>query len=154
MFKIHEKKTVLLNFCLEERLLLIENTNCGGFCERKKEKKKERKRERTKENNKKKTHSIYFGIFEFVLSIAIIPISKIHTRNVLYQGGERMWRLGISNGGKSTHPQNLQIKICPAYKMCGDKDGAETGGVVNQCLYQLETHPVGESPPLTLLMIL
>ena len=35
-----------------------------------------------------------------------------------------------------------------------DKDGAEIEGMANQCLTQLETHPMGKNQPLTLLMIL
>ena len=48
------------------------------------------------------------------------------------------------SGGKRApnHPQNLQPKICPAYKICRDKDGAEIEGTANQCLAQLETYPM------------
>ena len=35
-----------------------------------------------------------------------------------------------------------------------DKDGAEIEGTANQCLAQLETHPMGESQSLTLLVTL
>ena len=34
-----------------------------------------------------------------------------------------------------------------------DKDGADIEGMAKQCLVQLETHPMEESQPLTLLMI-
>ena len=51
-------------------------------------------------------------------------------------------------------PQNLQLKICPAHKMCKDKDGAETEGRANQWLPQLEAHSIWESQPLTLFKIL
>jgi hypothetical protein len=37
--------------------------------------------------------------------------------------------------------------------MCRNKDRAEIEGMTNQCLSQLETHPMGESQPLMLLMI-
>jgi hypothetical protein len=40
-----------------------------------------------------------------------------------------------------------------AYKMQRDKDGAESEGMANQSLDQLESHSKGESQPLTLLMI-
>jgi hypothetical protein len=36
---------------------------------------------------------------------------------------------------------------------CKDKDGEENEGMANQLLAQLETHPMGENQPLTLLMI-
>lgn len=45
-----------------------------------------------------------------------------------------------------TH-KNLQPTICPTYKKCMDKDGAETGGTANQWLTQLETQPEGNSNP-------
>jgi hypothetical protein len=46
-------------------------------------------------------------------------------------------------------------QICPAYKMKMDKDGAEIEGMVNQGLAHLETiHPMGDSQPLTLLLVL
>ena len=61
---------------------------------------------------------------------------------------------GLPVEGTSTYLRNLHPKICPAYKMCRDKDGAETEGMVNQCLAQLETHPMLENQSLTLLMIL
>jgi hypothetical protein len=40
----------------------------------------------------------------------------------------------------------------PAYKMCRDKDKAETEGLANQWLAQIETHPMGKNQFLTLLM--
>jgi hypothetical protein len=46
-----------------------------------------------------------------------------------------------------TLPQNFQPHICPAYKMHGDKDGAEIGKADNQYRAQLETHPMGDSQP-------
>jgi hypothetical protein len=38
-----------------------------------------------------------------------------------------------SNGARrtSTHPQNLQPKICPVYKINRDKDGAEIERTAN-----------------------
>jgi hypothetical protein len=62
--------------------------------------------------------------------------------------------LRVEGGGTSTYPQNLQLKICPASRMHKDKDGAETEEMTNQWLAQFETHPKGESQPLTLLMVL
>jgi hypothetical protein len=61
-----------------------------------------------------------------------------------------------SNRGRvtSTHPQNLQLKIFPAYKICRDRDGVETREMASQWLPQLEVHPMGECQPLTLLIIL
>jgi hypothetical protein len=44
--------------------------------------------------------------------------------------------------------------MCPAYKMCRNRDGAEMKGRANQCLGQFKTHPMEESQSLTLLMIL
>jgi hypothetical protein len=44
--------------------------------------------------------------------------------------------------------------MCPAYKMCRNKDGAETEGMANQWLPQIETHPMGKNQSLTMLMIL
>jgi hypothetical protein len=44
--------------------------------------------------------------------------------------------------------------MCPAYRMYRDKDGSQNEGVVKQKLAQLETHPMGESQPPTLLMML
>jgi hypothetical protein len=54
----------------------------------------------------------------------------------------------------SNHPQNLRPKICPAYKMCRDKDEAESEGIVDQWLAPLKAHPIGERQPLTVVMIL
>ena len=34
--------------------------------------------------------------------------------------------------GTPTHPQNLWSRICPAYRICRDKDGAGTEGTANQ----------------------
>jgi hypothetical protein len=34
--------------------------------------------------------------------------------------------------------------MCPAYKMCRDKNAAETEGMANQWLAGLETHPMGK----------
>jgi hypothetical protein len=45
-------------------------------------------------------------------------------------------------------------KICPAYKKCRDKDVAETEGMVNQSLAQLEIYPMGKNQSLMLLMSL
>jgi hypothetical protein len=42
----------------------------------------------------------------------------------------------------SIYPQNLQSQICPAYRMCRDKDGAEKEGIV-----QPETHPWERANP-------
>jgi hypothetical protein len=44
--------------------------------------------------------------------------------------------------------------MCHAYKMCKDKDRAETEGMANQWLPQIETHPMDKNQSLTLLMIL
>ena len=44
--------------------------------------------------------------------------------------------------------------MCHDCKMGRDKDRAETEGMANQCLPQIETHPVGKNQFLTLLMIL
>ena len=49
---------------------------------------------------------------------------------------------------------NLQPKICIAYKMNRDKDGTETEGNSEPMTAQLESHPMGESQPLALLIIL
>jgi hypothetical protein len=62
---------------------------------------------------------------------------------ISYSQGE----LPVEGGNTSTYPQNLPPKICPAYKMHREKDGAKTEGMVNQCLAQRETHPIGESQP-------
>ena len=43
-----------------------------------------------------------------------------------------------------THPQNLQPKMCPAYKMYRDQYGTETEGIVNQRLVQIETYFIGQ----------
>jgi hypothetical protein len=43
--------------------------------------------------------------------------------------------------------------MCPAYKMFRDKYGAETEGMANQWLAQIETYPMGKNQSLTLLMI-
>ena len=61
-----------------------------------------------------------------------------------------------SSGGKwtPTHPENLYPEICPDCKASRDNDGAEIESLDNQWLAQLETHPMGESQLLTLLMIL
>ena len=48
--------------------------------------------------------------------------------------------------------QNLQPKISLTYKMHRDKGGVETEGTVNQWLAQIETYPIWENQPLTLLM--
>ena len=40
--------------------------------------------------------------------------------------------------------------MCPAYKICRDKDRAETEGVGNQWLLQIETHPMGKTQSLTI----
>ena len=36
--------------------------------------------------------------------------------------------------------------MCPAYKMCRDKDGADTEGMANQQLSQIEIPSHGEGP--------
>lgn len=41
----------------------------------------------------------------------------------------------------------------PIYNMCRTKDEAEIKGKVNQWLALFETHPMGESQSLTLLMM-
>jgi hypothetical protein len=40
-------------------------------------------------------------------------------------------RLPVERGGTPNHPQYLQPKICPGYKMGRDKDGAEIEGMNN-----------------------
>ena len=53
-----------------------------------------------------------------------------------------------------THPQTFWPKICPTYKICRDKDGAEIEGTANHWLAQLETHPMDKHQSLKLLTIL
>jgi hypothetical protein len=43
--------------------------------------------------------------------------------------------------------------MCPAYKICRDKDKAEAEGVAIQWLPQIETHNMNKNQSLTLLMI-
>lgn len=57
----------------------------------------------------------------------------------------------IKNSGIS-HSQNL-TKICPASKKCRDKDGAMIEETANQQLALLETQPMGEHQPLTILLL-
>jgi hypothetical protein len=44
--------------------------------------------------------------------------------------------------------------MCPTYKMCRNKDRAETQGMANPWVPQLKTHPMGKNQSLTLLMVL
>ena len=48
--------------------------------------------------------------------------------------GHILWATGTSSGGRetTTHLQNFQPKICPAYKMHRDKDGTEIEGMAGQ----------------------
>jgi hypothetical protein len=75
------------------------------------------------------------------------------------RGGEiwiLKWPGSTPSGGMRTasYPQNLWPKMCPAYKMCRNKDGAEIEGMANQWLTQIEIHPIGKKQSLILLMIL
>ena len=51
-------------------------------------------------------------------------------------------------------PENLPPKMCPAYKMFKDKDRAETDGMANQCLAQIETYAMRKSQSLTLTLLM
>jgi hypothetical protein len=43
--------------------------------------------------------------------------------------------------------------MCPAYKMCQDKDRTETEGMANEWLAQIEAHSMGKIQSLTLWMV-
>lgn len=49
-------------------------------------------------------------------------------------------------------PTKLQLRICPVYNTCSDKDGSDTEGMDNQLLLQLEIYPMGKQQLLKLLM--
>ena len=51
------------------------------------------------------------------------------------------------------HPKHLWLTICPACKMCRDKNKTEIEGLVNQWLPQLQNHSMKGSPPLTLTVL-
>jgi hypothetical protein len=65
------------------------------------------------------------------------------------------WKLVCARGrrGWSTYPQSHQPQICSVYKICRDKHRAESEGMANQWLFQLEYHPIGEHQILIFLMI-
>ena len=60
------------------------------------------------------------------------------------------------NGGirPPTHPQNFWSQICPVYKKCRNKYGAEMEGMTNQSLFQLDTQSMDKKQSLSLFMIL
>lgn len=60
------------------------------------------------------------------------------------------------NGGinKTSHLQNFRPKMCPAYKMCRDKDRAEVQGIANQLLPQNKIQPINKKQSMTLLIML
>lgn len=64
-------------------------------------------------------------------------------------------RLPLEGWGQAppthTHIQNLPPTVCPAYKMCTDKEGAEIEGVAHRYPAQLEIHTMRERGTLIFL---
>jgi len=49
--------------------------------------------------------------------------------------------ISVEGRGTSTHLQNLQLNIFPAYKMHSNKNGEKIEGIADQWLPYFETHP-------------
>jgi hypothetical protein len=92
------------------------------------------------------------GRLDWILNLLGKKKKNPKIKNLLsYQEGH-FWKGLIENEIPLLQPTHKTFQMCPAYKIYRDNDRAETKGMANQWLPQIEIHPMGKNQSLTLLM--
>ena len=94
-------------------------------------------------DNEREGNKVSMGVI-----LAEIQSSEIWTVKTPHPAARQdpQWRV------KGTNRTNIiSTQICPVYKKCRQKDGAENEGMAKLYPAQLETHPIGKQQSLTLL---